>query len=621
MKLDPQKVKFVSPLSPGVFVRPLRFVGREKTVQLQETALVVEGNVLKVGLLGIEMLFRRALAEWSSVTVPYSRITRVKYARFPLFRLLALLYLIGWPTFSLLVAVGPGGVAGGLTGFLIGTVPAALAVYVFVRVPPRYVIDFRARDGARTRLMMHVRGTKLRRAFAARLAEYREAAKKFRTADPRPPRNWRRAAVVAGLGLVFLLFTAGVAYLGWAFVLPRLGQFELPGPNSDRNRAPSAPSTPGGGGGAFVPPAPQPLPQSSGGTATPFACERLPADAATPLVLKAEPTNSAGPVWLPDGRLATAAGGAVRVYDLAAGRGVAYTLGREWNAVPVALAPDTDAPAGVRAAVGILGRGMFVWSVGSPAAPEPLPGSDGFASSAAFGPTGRGLLYATPAGEGGALSVWDTRTRTRVARVELGSFLTTTPSVSAGARVALVETTSHELVLWAPDAPARRRRGYAGAAVSPDGAALAVRTAGGKPAVRVADATGEKVVWEAPANPLPAWLAFAPGGRVLAAGGDGAGGNGATFWDAASGKPLGRVAGGSFLAQDGRIAPDGTALAVGDFSAVTVWRLPPAVAAAVRGEALPAGEAPPPRPVVREPAPAPRPAAPLPFPLFRTNGR
>ena len=72
MRLDPKTVRFISPFTPSVFVQKLRFSGRENTVQLQEAVLAIEGNILKVGLLGLDTLFRPVLAEWSSVTIPYS---------------------------------------------------------------------------------------------------------------------------------------------------------------------------------------------------------------------------------------------------------------------------------------------------------------------------------------------------------------------------------------------------------------------------------------------------------------------------------------------------------------------------------------------------------------------
>ena len=95
MRLDPSKVRYVTPMfQAGIFSTPLRMVGRQNTIALLETSLVFEGNLLKIGVLGMELLFRAALAEWTSVTVPYSRIIRAKYVRFPLMRLLALLLAV-----------------------------------------------------------------------------------------------------------------------------------------------------------------------------------------------------------------------------------------------------------------------------------------------------------------------------------------------------------------------------------------------------------------------------------------------------------------------------------------------------------------------------------------------
>jgi hypothetical protein len=226
MRLDPKKVRFVLPtLHLGLRANALRFVGRENTVQLSETALVVEGNLLKVGLLGIELLFRRALAEWSSVTIPYSRVTRARLVRFPLLRLMALLLFCVCGVCTLLATAGA----------LHGTDPNApiwavvflvLSLgsgYVVARIPPRFVITFRSRDGRRTVLMFQVTSRPLRREFDRKLAEYREAADRFAT-RARPPaadpvvRKGRRGPPFVLVALVltaflFLVSMAGVAYL------------------------------------------------------------------------------------------------------------------------------------------------------------------------------------------------------------------------------------------------------------------------------------------------------------------------------------------------------------------------------------------------------------------------
>ena len=215
MRLDPKKVRFVTPFTAlGLFGDAVRFVRGPKTVQLQETALVVEANAMKVGLLGLEALFRGALMEWTSVTVPYSRITRAKFTRLPAMRLLGVMALPLWvvavflarlSSFDAAVEVG-----------LWGVIPVVVGAYVFARVSPRFVLDFRAKSGRRTRLLFHITDKKLRAAFVARLAEYRESATRHALPDPDPPPRYSRRAraamwvggvlLAAALGLVVMYF-------------------------------------------------------------------------------------------------------------------------------------------------------------------------------------------------------------------------------------------------------------------------------------------------------------------------------------------------------------------------------------------------------------------------------
>ena len=236
MRLDPRKVRFVAPMfHVGVFGGAVRFVGRENTVHLQETALVAEGNLLKVGLLGLEILFRRALAEWSAVTVPYSRITAAPYVRFPLLRVIALVVL------ALCFAIPPGIAVfdwpAGLALGIAAIVPALLAVYVAARVSARYVIRFRARDGRKTKLMFRITSAKLRTEFNRRLRENRDAAARYANPDgatgrpdpisnPRPP-AWPRVALLTVVFIVTAgaLTAGGVALYGALADLPGGGPF------------------------------------------------------------------------------------------------------------------------------------------------------------------------------------------------------------------------------------------------------------------------------------------------------------------------------------------------------------------------------------------------------------
>jgi hypothetical protein len=235
MRLDPRKVRFVAPMFHiGVFGGAVRFVGRENTVHLQETALVAEGNLLKVGLLGLEILFRRALAEWSAITVPYSRITAARYVRFPLLRIIALIVLALCLAVPPVIAVfeWPAGLALGIGAI----VPALLAVYVAARVAARYVIRFRARDGRKTKLMFRITSAKLRAEFDRRLRENRHAAARYADPDraaqvpdpianPRPP-AWPRVVL---LTVVFVV-TAGALTAGGAALYGALAELTGGGP-------------------------------------------------------------------------------------------------------------------------------------------------------------------------------------------------------------------------------------------------------------------------------------------------------------------------------------------------------------------------------------------------------
>lgn len=182
LKLDPKKVRFSPPfLDLGIFSVGLRFIGKENSIHLLETALAVEGNLLKVGLMGLEVLFRRALAEWSSVTIPYSRIEKARFGLSPLVRV-ALLVVAGlpWLVGAALLAVNVDTAVLTLICAPIVTVPA---LYVMLRIRARYTIVFRAKNGRRTRLTFRIASAPLRAEFERRLNDYRRSAARFAVAN------------------------------------------------------------------------------------------------------------------------------------------------------------------------------------------------------------------------------------------------------------------------------------------------------------------------------------------------------------------------------------------------------------------------------------------------------
>jgi hypothetical protein len=155
----------------------VRFCGKENTVVLMETSLTVEGNLLKVGLMGTELFFRSALAEWSSVTIPYSRIQKARYVRFPGIRLMAvLLFFLNLIICAGLIAENSSmAPVVGVVGFFV----MLLTGYVIIRIPGRYVVLFRGRNRQVNRLQIRILTPKLRNEFDAKLQEYRRATEQF----------------------------------------------------------------------------------------------------------------------------------------------------------------------------------------------------------------------------------------------------------------------------------------------------------------------------------------------------------------------------------------------------------------------------------------------------------
>jgi hypothetical protein len=180
MKLGPKQVRFVRPFWPTLFGRTLRFAGRRNTIHLQETALVVEGEILRFHYLGLERLIGRALSEWTMVTIPYSRIESVQYRKQIVLRIAivviaAALAILGmrlpWTPRAEWAAMDA--VADGL--LLIPVVVLAGLIWWLIRAS--YLLVFRSKDGTRIRLCFRVRSKAQRLAFDAAVRSYREASR------------------------------------------------------------------------------------------------------------------------------------------------------------------------------------------------------------------------------------------------------------------------------------------------------------------------------------------------------------------------------------------------------------------------------------------------------------
>jgi hypothetical protein len=185
MKLAANQVRVFPPFFPRPGRRRLLFAGRRNTVQLLETALVIEGYRQRLRLPVIDLFFRQALSEWTTVTVPYSRIVRFRPARLLVARLL--LALLCWlpALFVLLATVGElmtfnVVLWGDVALMALMALPAlGLTLYVNSRLRSRYQLLFRRADGGVSAVALRIPSRKVRKAFAARLEENRRAAAAF----------------------------------------------------------------------------------------------------------------------------------------------------------------------------------------------------------------------------------------------------------------------------------------------------------------------------------------------------------------------------------------------------------------------------------------------------------
>jgi hypothetical protein len=176
MRLEGRQIKFRPPFLTAGRTNVIRLGGSRGSLQLQETALVAEGELIRFRYFGLEWLFRRALSEWTTVTVPYARITTVRYPRFRVLALLGMLtiaVLVGVSVTAYLVADDRWAVMSEVWPVLL--VAAVLAsLLLFIR--PFCRVSFRGKDGRSRVLDFVVRAKRLRKPFLDTLAAHRTAA-------------------------------------------------------------------------------------------------------------------------------------------------------------------------------------------------------------------------------------------------------------------------------------------------------------------------------------------------------------------------------------------------------------------------------------------------------------
>jgi hypothetical protein len=183
MKLEGKHVRFLTP-SFVWFTRKLQFVGNRNTMQLLETALVLEGYLMRFFFPVLDRFFRQPLSEWTTVTVPYSRIVRFEYAP----RRVAhwLLTAVLWLPFAFIAVAFLSHQEQQLDwaemAYYLG-LPALVLLLLnllcnYWLLAPRNHLWFRRADGRRVLLVFRIPSRKRRVAFEEQLRAYRQTIRK-----------------------------------------------------------------------------------------------------------------------------------------------------------------------------------------------------------------------------------------------------------------------------------------------------------------------------------------------------------------------------------------------------------------------------------------------------------
>ncbi|MFO0844972.1 MAG: hypothetical protein U0797_21695 [Gemmataceae bacterium] len=183
MKIDGKALLF-RPATPWPTRRRLLFLRRGNSLHLLETALVVEGYRQRLFIPVVDAFFRKALSEWTTVTIPYSRILDFRHR--PMFWGRVVAALVLWLPVVALLANGLFDARHSETGRAeVVTTAIALGVGAAVLTPllllwalePRNQLLFRQADGKRALIVFSIRRKKLQEAFVRQLEANREVSR------------------------------------------------------------------------------------------------------------------------------------------------------------------------------------------------------------------------------------------------------------------------------------------------------------------------------------------------------------------------------------------------------------------------------------------------------------
>jgi WD40 repeat protein len=283
------------------------------------------------------------------------------------------------------------------------------------------------------------------------------------------------------------------------------------------------------------------------------------------LAVKGHATAAFGVAFSPDGRHFASAedNGIVYVWDAQTGKPARTFFGH--RRIPVGLAWSHD---GARLVSGGQDRTVRVWDMAAEPLPRPFRGATGDVYALAFSPDGKRLAAAAM---DRTVRLWDAATGTEVgtlqgySNVAFGRDAARFAGINGQGQGQLVDVDTVPAALrplpgaWPRD----------GAALSPDGRCLAVRSPGRPAAVEAWDLQGGPAVLtlEGHSAVVTALAYSADGSRLATGDNDG----GVRVWDARSGQPaFARQRPGAVTAL--AFSADGTRLAAGDKDgAVTVW--------------------------------------------------
>ena len=188
MKIEANQVLFL-PVFTWFRGQVLRFVGRSNTIQLLETAMVIEGQRQTLSYVVIDFLFQQALSEWTTVTIPYSRIVRCRWSTRWIARGLFLTLVVLPAAVALAITAPemlrtPDALSLSMPLLLLGLV--LLSAYLLMRIlPAQYDLVYRRPNGHPARTRFRIKSRARRREFEQRLESYRQAAAQRTTGEAR----------------------------------------------------------------------------------------------------------------------------------------------------------------------------------------------------------------------------------------------------------------------------------------------------------------------------------------------------------------------------------------------------------------------------------------------------